>query len=79
MKDLKEKNLLSRLLLKFKLEEKNLLLLSSEENTKILDLNVTVLINTLIKLNLENNLLKRKSNFIKLIKFEKIEVEDLNE
>jgi len=79
LKDLKEKNLLSRLLLKFKLEEKNLLLLSSEENTKILDLNVTVLINTLIKLNLENNLLKRKSNFIKLIKFEKIEVEDLNE
>ncbi len=50
-----------------------------EGNLKELDLNINALVNTLTELNLENLILKKESNFIKLIKFEEIELENPND
>jgi len=53
----------------------NLLL---KENLKGLDSNIITLINALIEINLRINYIKKKSNYIKPIKFRRIEIKDSN-
>jgi len=50
----------------------------SGKNLKALDLNMIVLVNVLVEVNLKINHIEKKSNHVKLIKFEKTEVKNLN-
>ncbi|SRR6266542_2228467 len=53
--------------------------LSPRKNLRWLDPNMVILVNALIEINFRVNHVERESNYIKLIEFRKIEVEDLNE